>query len=421
MDKIKTYLVVTIILFSTNLILAQRIEDEDAREHFKFGNYLDAFDIYSQLVVKSPNNGEYNYRAGLCLLFTDNDQSNAVEYLEKAVLLKINDDAPYFLGKAYHSNLKLEKALTSFNTYKKLGKGTKQELVDKNIEYVKNAQILTKKPLDITFQNLGEKINSEYPDYYAFVTPNESFMVFTSRRKSGAKEFDGYYPASIYYSKVVNGDYVKTKRGSPLINSTYDDQVVGLSYNADKIFIYFDDIKNTGDIYEADIVNFKFKKKVKMNGSVNSKGFESSATISADGQTLFFASKRSDGMGGKDIYMTRKLPTGKWALPQNLGSNVNTKDDEDFPNLFYDGRTLYFSSKGHNSIGGYDYFKSTWNSATNEWSKAENLGYPLNTTRDNICISFTENKSHAYVSCWREDSKGFQDIYKVTFNDSTLK
>ena len=116
MKKIKTYLVVTIILFSTNLILAQKIDDEDAREHFKYGNYLDAFDIYSQLVIKSPNNGEYNYRAGLCLLFTENDQSRAVEYLEKAVSLKIDDDAPYFLGKAYHSNLKLEKALSTFNT-----------------------------------------------------------------------------------------------------------------------------------------------------------------------------------------------------------------------------------------------------------------------------------------------------------------
>ena len=121
-----------------------------------------------------------------------------------------------------------------------------------------------------------------------------------------------------------------------MINSTFDDQAVGLSYNADKMYIYFDDIKSKGDIYEASIKDFKFKKKIKMGSNVNSKGFESAATISADGNTLFFASHRPGGKGGKDIYMTRKLPTGEWALPQNLGENINTKYDENFPNLFYE-------------------------------------------------------------------------------------
>lgn len=401
--------------------MAQSIDADDAYEHFKFGNYIDALEQYTKLIVKDPENPDFPYNAGLCILFTDNDKTDAIPYLEKAVELNSNVDAEFYLGMAYHFNLKLDKALSTFNRYKKKGKGTKLEKVDREIELIKNAKKLIAAPINVSFENLGDKINTEYPDYYSFVTPNESFMVFTSRRKSGVKEFDGYYPSSIYYSKVVNGEFVKAKKGSSLINSTYDDQVVGLSYNADKLFIYFDDIKNTGDIYEADIVDFKFKLKVKMGEAVNSKGFESSATISADGNTIFFASIRNEGLGGKDIYMTRKLPTGEWALPQNLGSNINTKYDEDFPNLFYDGATLYFSSKGHNSMGGYDYFKSTWNTSTNEWSKAENLGYPLNNVRDNISISFTEDQRHAYVSSWRPDSKGFQDIYKVSFNDIETK
>lgn len=396
--------------------MAQKVDAGAANEHFKFGNYLDALKQYSKLVEKDPKNPDFPYKAGICILFTDNDKSDAIKYLEKAVKLNSDVDAEFYLGIAYHSNLKIEKALIAFNNYKTAGKGSKLKEVERKIEMTKNAQKLIKNPLDISFKNLGDNINTEYPDYYSFVTPNESFMVFTSRRKYGSKEFDGYYPSEIYYSKVVNGIFTKAKKGSSLINSPYDDQVVGLSYNADKLFIYFDDIKNTGDIYEADIDNFRFKKKIKMGKSVNSKGFESSASISADGNTLFFASKRDGGLGGKDIYMTRKLPTGEWAQPQNLGSNINSQYDEDFPNLFYDGTTLYFSSKGHNSMGGYDYFKSTWNPTTNQWSKAENLGYPLNTTRDNVCISFTEDKRHAYVSTWRKDSKGFQDIYKVTFN-----
>lgn len=421
MRNIKTYLLIVFTLLITSSSVAQVFDSGLADEYFKFGNYIDALNLYSKYVERDPKNPDFQYKAGLCVLFTDNDQSDAIKYLEKSVKLNADVDAEFYLGLAYHSNLKIDKALTAFVNYKNVGKGTKIKEVDRKIELTKNAHFFLNSPIDVSFENLGDKINTEYPDYYPFVTPNESFMVFTSRRKDGAKEFDGYYPSTIYYSKVINGEFVKAKKGSILINSTYDDQAVGLSYNADKLFIYFDDIQSNGDIYEADIVNFKFKKKIKMTEAVNSKGFESSATISADGNTLFFASIRSEGLGGKDIYMTRKLPTGEWAFPQNLGNNVNTKYDEDFPNLFYDGTTLYFSSKGHNSMGGYDYFKSTWNSSTNEWSKAENLGYPLNTTRDNICISFTEDQRHAYVSAWREDSRGFQDIYKVTFNELDKK
>jgi len=400
-----------------NSSVAQRADPDDAKEHFKFGNYIDALAVYKKLMDKDPKNADYPYKAGLCVLFTERDKTDAIKYLEKAAERKSDPDVNFYLGKAYHFNLKFDEALDAFNKYITDGEGTKIDKVDREMQIVKNAQKIIQSPIDVTFENAGDKINSEYPDYYPFVTPNESFMVFTSRRKSGVKEFDGYYPSAINYSKVVDGEFLTAKKGNSMINSSYDDQAVGLSYNADKLYIYFDDIKNKGDIYEASIKDFKFKKKVKMGDNVNSKGFESAATIAADGNTLFFASHREGGLGGKDIYMTRKLPTGDWALPQNLGENINTKYDEDFPNLFYDGTTLYFSSKGHNTIGGFDYFKSTWDPETNKWSKAENLGYPLNTTSDDICISFTEDKRHAYISAWRKDSKGFQDIYKVTFNE----
>ncbi|MBL4592927.1 MAG: PD40 domain-containing protein [Flavobacteriales bacterium] len=417
MKTIKLYILGILSMLLMHSAIAQRAVPEDAKEHFKYGNYIDALKVYVKLMDKDPKNIEYPYKAGLCVLFTERDKTDAIKYLEKADERKSDPDVKFYLGKAYHYNLKLDEALDAFNKYIAEGQGTKIHEVDREMQMVKNAKKMLQSPIDVTFENAGDNINSEYPDYYPFVTPNESFMVFTSRRKSGIREFDGYYPSAINYSKVVNGEFSAAKKGNSMINSTYDDQAVGLSYNADKLYIYFDDIKNKGDIYEASIKDFKFKKKIKMGDNVNSKGFESAATISADGNTLFFASHREGGLGGKDIYMTRKLPNGEWALPQNLGENINTKYDEDFPNLFYDGTTLYFSSKGHNSMGGYDYFKSTWDPETNKWSKAENLGYPLNTTRDNLCISFTEDKRHAYVSTRRRDSKGFQDIYKVTFNE----
>jgi tetratricopeptide (TPR) repeat protein len=413
----KLYILSIFSVFLIQSSSAQKAIPEDANEHFKYGNYLDALNIYKKLIEKYPKKIDYPYKAGLCILLTEGDKTEAIKYLEKAAENNADADAYFYLGKAYHVNLMLNKSIEAYNTYITKGPGTKIEIVDRELEIVNNAKKLMQAPIDVSFENAGPKINSEYPDYYPFVTPNESFMIFTTRRKNGTKEFDGYYPSSINYSTVVNGEFTIAKKGSSMINSTFDDQAVGLSYNADKMYIYFDDIKSKGDIYEADIKDFKFKKKIKMGDNVNSKGFESAATISADGNTLFFASHRPGGKGGKDIYMTRKLPTGNWALPQNLGENINTKYDENFPNLFYDGTTLYFSSKGHNTMGGYDYFKSTWDLETNKWSKAENIGYPINTVRDDMCISFTEDKRHAYISAWRKDSYGFQDIYKVTFNE----
>ena len=410
------YILAFVAMFFAISLFSQRADPDDAKEHFKFGNYTDALKVYIKLMDKDPENADYPYKSGLCILFTDRDKNDAVKYLEKASERKSDPDVDFYLGKAYHQVLKLDEAIASFEKYKASGAGTKQSEVEREIETVYNAIKQITSPIDVTFENVGDNINTEHPDYYPFVTPNESFMVFTSRR-SGAKEFDGYYPSSIYYSKVVNGEFSPAKKGSSMINTSFDDQAVGLSYNADKLYIYLDDIKNVGDIYEADIKDFKFKKKVKLGANINSNSFDSSATLSADGNTMFFASDRDGGMGGKDIYMSRKLPNGEWALPQNLGENINTKYDEDFPNLFYDGSTLYFSSKGHNSIGGYDYFKSNWDAENNTWTKPENIGYPLNTPDDNICISFTEDKRHAYVSTWRKDSRGEKDIYKVTFNE----
>lgn len=416
----RNILLFIIILLASFQLLAQKVDPADAEEHFKHHNYIDALKVYEKLIEKDPKNPDYPYKAGYCVLHINNDKSKAIKLLETASERKSNPDVDFYLAKAYHVNMKLDDALESMKKYKSSGIGTKQAEVDREIEMIENAIKLSKSPIDVSFENVGDAINTEFPDYYPFITPDESRIYFTSRRKGvvgGTREFDGYYSSDVFYSTVENGEFAKAKGAGMMVNSPYDEQAVGLSYDGELLFVYIDLIKEFGDIYTSNIVKGKPKKIEKMGDHVNSKGFESAATISADGNTLFFASKRDDGLGGKDIYMTRKLPTGEWAEPQNLGKNINTPYDEDFPNLFYDGSTLYFSSKGHNSIGGYDYFRSTWNPETNEWSLAENIGYPLNTPEDNICISFTEDKRSAYISAWREDSKGELDIYKVSFNE----
>ena len=118
-----------------------------------------------------------------------------------------------------------------------------------------------------------------------------------------------------------------------------------------------------------------------------------------------------------DIYMSKKLPNGLWAMPQNLGPNINTKYREDFPHLAIDGKTLFFSSQGHSSMGDFDVFKVIWDTENNTWSEPKNLGYPVNTTADNRNISFTADDRVGYISALRDGGFGDLDLYRVTFNE----
>ncbi|HCQ28669.1 MAG TPA: hypothetical protein DIU39_00170, partial [Flavobacteriales bacterium] len=150
---------------------------------------------------------------------------------------------------------------------------------------------------------------------------------------------------------------------------------------------------------------------------INSKYTEIAAAISPDGNAIYFASHRPGGYGGVDIYVSRKLPNGKWAKAQNLGPTINTAFDEDFPNISPDGKTLYFSSKGHTSMGGYDIFKASWDPVKRIWVGVKNIGYPINTPEDNMNFRISENGRTGYISAVRADTKGDLDIYSVTFNE----
>jgi hypothetical protein len=139
--------------------------------------------------------------------------------------------------------------------------------------------------------------------------------------------------------------------------------------------------------------------------------------ISDDESFLIFSSDKDNGFGKEDLYICKKLPNKEWSEPSNLGSLINTEYNESNPVLTDNGNTLYFSSEGHNSMGGNDVFMSYYDEIKKKWSKPVNLGYPINTALDNIGISFTKNKKYAYVSTNRKDSYGDLDIYKVDFLD----
>jgi len=198
---------------------------------------------------------------------------------------------------------------------------------------------------------------------------------------------------------------------------TAEADVIGLSANGNTLLLYLRDAKKAGNIYisEKDDAG-KFSKITLLDKNINSPNEEIAACINAEGDLIYFASDRPGGVGGTDIYVCKKTPQGKWGIAQNAGKNINTVQNEDFPNISPDGKTLYFSSMGHTSMGGYDIFKAHQNEE-GVWENIQNLGFPVNTTMDDYNFRISKNERYGYISTIRPDGLGDFDNYRVIFND----
>lgn len=396
----------------------------DAEEKFSNENYPGALKNYLLLMQKDSENIQITYNIGVCYLYSIGDKTKGIPYLEKMVRLeeKHFPDAVYLLARAYHYNYQFNEAIRMYNKFKKRGRGKKQYLkeVDRQIQYCMDARELVKFPLDVTFENLGKNINSPFPDYFPFVPVDEAFLVYNSRRPQGSYvEDDGSYTAGIYISQVEDGVFTKSKiLGSSINTSEGDEEVIGLSSDGNIMLLYFDNAVGVGDIYMSYADKRGHFKAVEVLGkNINSEAEEISASINTDGSIMYFASDRKGGFGGMDIYMSRKLPTGAWGPAKNMGDVINTAEDEDFPNISPDGKTLYFSSKGHVNMGGYDIFTVEWDETTKAWQRIKNLGYPINTPDDNMNFKVSETGRYGYISAQRNDGLGDFDIYRVTLNN----
>jgi hypothetical protein len=422
------YLVLS--LMTVHSVLAQdqsseKIEPYVAEQKFIKNNYEGALDDYLSLLEQDPKSEKYNYNIAVCYLNTNINKTKAIPYLEKVVSNSQYDpNAMYLLGRAYDYAYRFDDAITAYNKFRRVGKGTAENLkdVERQIQFCINAKELMKFPLDVSYENLGPTVNSAYADYYPYVPSDESFIIFNSRRPDeGAERVkeDGSYPASIYISKVVDGKFEKAKDiGLPIEKNNGEQEVIGLTGLGDIMLIYYTNEKGVGDIYSTTTDrNKRFLPADKLEENINSpKAEEIAACINSEGNILYFASNRDGGLGGTDIYRSQKLPNGKWGMPQNLGPEINTPYDEDFPNISPDGKTLYFSSNGYTSMGGYDIFKAEMNPQLQNFSNPKNLGYPINTPEDNYNFRISNNGQFGYMSALRPGGRGDLDIYRIKFN-----
>lgn len=389
--------------------------------------YSEALTYYLTANKFNPDNADLNLRIGNCYINSP-EKKKAIEHIEKAIKLKpdVDIDAHYFLGKAYHLNYEWDKAIQEYSRC--LGK--KSEVNDaeiataqRKIQECKNGKELMQTPVKVTIDNLGTAINTKYKEYVPVISADESDLYFTSRRpgstgSEGAVGEEDYYE-DVYFSEMKNGKWTTAKNlGTPL-NSVNHDATVNLSVDGQRIFFYRDASAVNADISEARLTGRKWSEPKKLNSNINTKYQETSAAFSPDEKLIYFVSNKPGGHGGKDIYVSRQTALGDWGKAENLGPPVNTDMDEDAVFMHPDGKTLYFCSNGHKTMGGFDVFKTIIENG--KWSEPLNIGYPINTPDNDVSYVLSASGKHGYYASAREGSFGERDIFMISFLEDTIK
>jgi tetratricopeptide (TPR) repeat protein len=340
-------------------------------------------------------------------------------------------DAKYYLAKIYHRQKNFDEAIGLLETYLAVNAEKRMHNaveINQLVSACFSAKHFMGTPHRSVIKNMGPEINSAVADYVPVILPDESALFFTSRREGSSnnvKDAYGNYHEDIYVCYKEGRNWKKAVNAGAPLNTETNDACVALSPDGQRMIIFrtAPDLV-TGDLFITRIgKDNKWEEPQKMGKEINSQFIETSACFSNDTSEIYFTSNRPGGYGGKDVYRIKKLPNGKWAMPFNLGPAINTSADEDAPYLHPDGMTLYFSSKGHNTMGEYDVFRSVLNSETNAFSKAENLGYPINDVGSDIFFVLSVDGQRGYYSSMKDDSFGSTDIYIIDtrFGDNDLK
>jgi len=411
------------------LVALGKAQPRKAEKHIRQGmelmsveDYQNAMAEFEAAIQANPFSAEAYLQAAYCA-YRLRQNRKAREYFQKAEQMQVNFSPRYLiayadvlqrLGEPAKARPLVERALSTLKPtdpmYSKL---------QVTLQQLNNAEKYMAQPLKIEIRNLGPQINSPYPDFAPVISADESILYFTSRRpgSTGNKVApDGLYYEDIYVSENRNGQWTPARNVGAPLNTTAHDACIALSADGQTLFLF--NSENGGDIFQSRLKGTRWLPPKNIGSPINSKYWEPSVCLSADERTLFFVSDRPGGLGGRDIYMCRRLPNGKWSAPINLGPPINTPYDEDGPFFHPDGKTLFYSSNGPNSMGGFDIFRTELR-PDSTWAPPVNLGYPINTPGDDIYFVLSASGLHGYYASERDDSYGEKDIYLIDF--STLQ
>jgi hypothetical protein len=373
-----------------------------AESYYIYEEYELANQLY--LLIETPDNMNIKYKIGTCYLNIPSEKEKSIPYLEEAVKSASYDsktesfketraplDAYFFLAKAYMINNELEKALNTLQIFSNLAKDAKGgmtnlEYVEQQIQACKNAIQFQRVPVGIGKAGLGGDISAGSINENPAVSYDGNTIVYTERR--GISN-------AIMFSKKINGTWQQPTDITAELVAGEDCSSCSLNKDGTLLFIYKTD-NYDGAIYSSNYLNGAWTPIKKLNKNINTKFYESHASISSDGKKLYFASNRDGGQGNLDIYVSEKEGSGDWGPAVNLGSDINTPYNEDTPFITENDSILFFSSEGHNSMGGYDLFKSVRNGSG--WRIPSNIGYPVNTADDDKFFQPFNNGKNGYFS-----------------------
>lgn len=381
------------------------------------GGFLYAIEGYFLAYEYNQNYPELNYKLGACYL-NSVYKPNALFFLKKAYAQKpdVTDDILLALGLAYQYNYEFDSALMYFDLFKNNAPAAqlsqKQYFLQTKIEECEYAKILVQSPVNVNIVNFSQ-VNTELPEYCPIINADQSKIYYTARRPDcvGASfdVDDGQYYEDIFFSEFIDSSWSQPVNIGVPLNSRKHDATVALSPDGNSMIIY-----RSGDLYLCSKRGNKWGFPEYLE-NINTDEVENSACFSFDGKTIFFIRGKTDDAttSNSDIYIS-KFVNNQWSMPERLPDIINTPKDEDGVFLHPDGRTLYFSSIGHKTMGGFDIFKSTCDAQGN-WCEPINLGFPINTPDDDVYFVMSADGKTAYYSSVRQNSEGFSDIYKILF------
>ena len=433
----KEILILLIFIFSLNFCFSQ---DRSIKETYKESEnffyqeeYSKSYLKFKEIITKYPDNAYYNYKFGVLCYLLSEYRINAILYFNKAnenVSEKVKNSykeikAPvetwYYLGKINHLNYKFDTAIFYMNEYIKFSKDNeKKTKAKKTIVACQNGKKYLNDEIDINVVRIGENINSKYIDHSPLISGDMKTLIFTSRRPGTGGEIadDGLYYEDIYISYYKNNTWTAPVSISPNINTNYHEATIGLSSDGTTLFIY--QSVNGGDIFVSNYDGKSWSIPESISSEINSKYKEAHATISLDKKTLYFSSNRKGGNGGMDIYKSELQGDGTWTKPENLGSGINTKYDEESPYLQLNDSTLFISSNRESSIGGFDIYSSCLQT-DGDWSEPKNVGYPVNSPDDDLYYFESLDGSISIYSSNQVGTEGNLNLYSILLKDETAK
>lgn len=389
-----------------------------ALEYYQGGDLDRALITVARALERDPAFADaYNLRGDI--LAEQGQAEKAIQSYVLAIKFSkpVNPRSYIILGRLQLDNGYYEDAAVNFRyylEYKGIPEQSRQ-VAQHSLNRCEFAISLKENPVPFSPVNLGDSVNSEHDEYVNGITADGEFLYFTRWDVRKEKFLDGrlMYNEDFYIARRWDTVWRKAINLGPPVNTALNEGAMSVSADGSRIFFSAcnrDDGYGRCDIYQSERTAEGWSEPENLGEDLNSEEWDSQPCFSSDGKTLYFASNRRGGKGSSDLWKSEMKPDGTWTIPENLGDSINSPNEEMAPYIHPDGQTLYFSSRGHPGMGGMDLFISR--RTGDHWSKPVNLGYPINTHADEVTLIVETNGNLAYISSDKLGGSGKQDIYR---------